>query len=308
MIYGASMSRLVGSRATRSLMPLLFVGASCGDPASATSASTPDAGRAVADATSAGEAKAPGEGASGDASRTPRTGAFELAWEDNFDAFDAARWQLMTHTWDGNLAQFSTENTKFENGMLSLLLTSMPTDALKPFRGAEMRSIQTLTYGKVETRARFAKGSGVVSALVLIYTPWPADDWNELDIEYLGRYSDKIQLNAMVYTGAPKSKPVQTSVSPTQDPELAPLTLDPAGDFHVYGIEWTPNDARFTVDGELKRVWSKHIDRMKLPQNILLTIWASSSVSWAGAIATDTAPTQADFDWVRVYEWKPSGD
>jgi endo-1,3-1,4-beta-glycanase ExoK len=233
-------------------------------------------------------------------------GTFELSWEDNFDVFDPARWQLMTHTWDGNLAIFSTENTTFENGMASLLLTRDPTDPTKPFRGVEMRSRETLTYGKVETRARLAKGSGVVSAVVLIYTPWPADDWNELDIEYLGRYTDKVQFNAMVYTGPPPAKPVVQSVTPTQYPTVIPVGVEPAADFHVYGIEWTPNDARFTVDGEVKYTWSTNIDRLKLPQNILLTIWASSATGWAGAIAPDSAPTKADYDWIRVYSWKPT--
>ena len=122
-------------------------------------------------------------------------GTFQLAWEDNFDAFDSGHWALQTHTWDGNLAQFSTANTTFANGIASLLLTPEPTDTAKPFRGVEMRSRDTLTYGKVESRIRFAKGSGVVSSLVLIYTPWPADDWNELDIEDLGRYGDRVQTN-----------------------------------------------------------------------------------------------------------------
>lgn len=45
------------------------------------------------------------------------------------------------------------------------------------------------------------------------------------------------------------------------------------------------------------------IGRMTLPQNILLTIWASSSAAWAGPIVEDSAPTSADYDWIRVYRW-----
>jgi hypothetical protein len=39
---------------------------------------------------------------------------------------------------------------------------------------------------------------------------------------------------------------------------------------------------------------------MKLPLTILLTIWASSSSSWAGQLGSTSAPTTADVDWVRV--------
>jgi len=231
-------------------------------------------------------------------------GKFTLAWEDNFDAFDSTRWSLMTHSWNGNLAQFSVDNTRFESGIASILLTRADNDTAKPFRGVEMRSKSTLTYGKVQTRARFAKGSGVVSAAVLIYTPWPADDWNELDMEYLpGR--NGMQFNTMVYDGPPVQKPVTTSVTPTQTPKLVDLGFDATAEFHVYTIEWTPSAVRFLVDDEVKYEWNASITLMKLPQNLLLTIWASSSASWAGAVGDDTAPTQADFDWVRVYDWVP---
>jgi beta-glucanase (GH16 family) len=235
----------------------------------------------------------------------PGGGEFRLLWQDDFDKLDSSRWQLMTHSWDGNLAQFSTRNTKFENGLATLLLTRDSSDPNKPFRGVEMRSIETITYGKVEARARFAKGSGVVSALVLIYTPWPADDWNELDIEYLGRYSGKVQFNAQVYTGPPVAKPARRAVKPEEDPEMVSLGIAPSADFHVYGIEWTPTVARFLVDGEVKRTWSSQIARMKLPQNILLTIWASGAEAWAGPIKPSSVPTTADFDWLRVYKWVP---
>jgi len=50
--------------------------------------------------------------ASPDGSADGGAGTFQLAWEDNFDSFDSSRWALQTHTWDGNLAQFSTANTR----------------------------------------------------------------------------------------------------------------------------------------------------------------------------------------------------
>ena len=233
------------------------------------------------------------------------TGTFQLAWQDDFDSFDSTRWALQTFSWDGNLAQFSTANASFANGIATISLTPEPTDTAKPFRGVEMRSLDTITYGKIESRIRFAKGSGVVSSLVLIYTPWPADDWNELDIEFLGRYTDRAQTNVMVYTGPPTTPPVAQSVTPTAFAEFATFDFDPSADFHVYAIEWTPAEVRFLVDGVVKRTWSAMIERLKLPQNILLTIWASSAASWAGPIQSDTAPTTADYDWIKVYDWVP---
>jgi beta-glucanase (GH16 family) len=230
-------------------------------------------------------------------------GPFTLAWQDDFDTIDGTRWALQTFSFDGNLAQFSTSNASVKDGILTIALTPEPSDSTKPYRGVELRSVPTLTYGKVETRMRFAKGSGVVSSLVLIYTPWPADNWNEIDIEHLGKTADAAQLNCQVYTGAPTTLPVTTSVSPTQDPEIKTLGFDAEADFHVYAIEWTPTDVRFSADGTLLRTWTTEIARMTLPQNILFTIWASNASSWAGPIAEDSAPTSADVDWVKVYDF-----
>jgi endo-1,3-1,4-beta-glycanase ExoK len=234
---------------------------------------------------------------------SPGASEFELAWQDDFDTFDATRWQLMTHSWDTNLAQFSTQNVRVESGIAALDLTASPGDTLKPFRGVEMRSVEALTYGKVEARARLAKGSGVVSSLVLIYTPWPADDWNELDIEYLGRYADRVQFNSMVYLGPPTQPPVTQSVAPTQYPQLSTLGFDASADFHVYAIEWTPSAARFSVDGQVAHTWDIEIARLKRPMNILLTIWASSAADWAGPIDATSAPVAAEYDWLKVYRY-----
>ncbi len=224
-------------------------------------------------------------------------GDFELAWEDPFDTVDLSRWELMTHSWDGNLAQFGAENATASAGILSLSLTSAD-DAEKPFRGVEMRSRETLTYGKVEVSTRFAAGSAVVSSLVLIYTPWPPDDWNELDIEFLGKNTDRVQFNHMINV-----PPADPETGHLQFPELVTLPFNPAAAFHTFAIEWVPGEARFLVDGTVMHTATEEMARMVLPQNILLTIWASDSAAWAGPVDSTTAPTSAEYDWIRVYRY-----
>ncbi len=261
-------------------------------------------GMATSGSTTGG--KAAGGTTTGGAATTATggTGSFVLAWEDNFDSFNSSLWQLMTHSWDGNLAQFSTSNTSVASGILSINLTPEPNDTAKPYRGIEMRSTNTLTYGKISARIRFAKGAGVISGLVTIYTPWPADNWNEIDIEHIGKTPTSTQLNCMVYTGAPTTRPVTTSVTPTQDPLIVSPGFDAEAAFHQYDIEWTTADVKFYMDGRLMRTWNKDISRMTLPQNILFTIWASNSADWAGALTSSSAPTSAEIDWIRVYDWK----
>jgi beta-glucanase (GH16 family) len=264
--------------------------------------------------TSAGGAPTTGGGtaSSGGAAANPPTDAgFELLFRDDFDTFDASRWQLMTHSWDGNLALFSTSAAQIDDGTLRITLTPAPAGTVdsggapKTFLGAEVRSLDTLTYGRVRARAKLAAGSAVVSSLVTIYTPWPADNWNELDIEHLGAKPSEVQLNAMVYTGPPLTPPVAQSVTPTADPQSKALSTDLSADFHVYTIEWTPTAARFSIDDAVLREWTTHIDLMTLPQNVLLTIWASGSASWAGPVSDETGQASAVYDWIELYRLEP---
>lgn len=236
-------------------------------------------------------------------------GTFTLLFRDDFETLDPSRWQIMTHSWATNLALFSPQAVSNADGNLVISLKPAPDGTIddqgapKPFFGAEVRSRDTLTYGRIRARAKLARGSAVVSSLVSIYTPWPADNWNELDIECLGASPSDVQFNTMVYTGPPVQKPATQSVSPTQDPHKESLPFDPSEEFHVYTIEWTPSSARFSVDDELKYTWTQRIDLMTLPQNVLLTIWASSSAGWAGAVTDETSKAQASYDWVELYNY-----
>ena len=133
--------------------------------------------------------------------------------------------------------------------------------------------------------------------------PWPANDGNQFDTESLGKNPNAIQFNAMVYTGArpPTSKPV----SPTQEPSLQQLGFDSSQYFHVYTIEWTPKEATFLIDDLVYHCWNSRINLIGLPQNVLLTIWASNSPSWAGPVTSETVNAKAVYDWVEVWRYTP---
>jgi beta-glucanase (GH16 family) len=238
-------------------------------------------------------------------------GPFTLLFHDDFTTLDSSRWQLMTHSWSGNLAKFSSQAATVENDSLVLRLLPAPEGTVdggetKPFLGAEVRSRETLTYGRVRARAKLASGSAAVSALVTIYTPWPADNWNELDIECLGADPTQAQFNTQVYTGPPVTAPVTNAVSPTQDPHMEMLGFDASADFHEYTMEWTPEQATFWVDSELRYTWTDKIALLTLPQNVLLTLWASNSTGWAGAVTDQTLAATAVYDWVELWTFDGS--
>jgi beta-glucanase (GH16 family) len=269
-----------------------------GSGGSATGGSTGTGGSATG-----GSATGGGTGTGGSATGgTSGTDPFVLSWQDDFNTLNTATWQLQNFTYDGNQATFVPQNASVANGIFTMALTNAASGAAKPYLGVEARSAKTITYGKISARMRFAKGSGVVSGLVLFYTPFPNCDWNEIDIEHLGKSSTSSQLNAMVYTGTYNAS-CTTSVTPTQDPLVVSLGFDAEADFHQYDIEWTPAGVKYFADGVLLRNWTANISLLKRPMNILLTIWMSNAAAWAGAISTTSVPTSADIDWIKVYDW-----
>jgi endo-1,3-1,4-beta-glycanase ExoK len=286
------------------VFPLLSLLGCAANPAAPAGTGTggADGSAATGDADAGGDGSAASDAAADDDASAD---AFVLAWQDDFDTLDTTKWQLQTFTFAGNAAQFTPDNAAVANGILTLNLTPNPASTAEPYWGVEMRSAKTLTYGKVSARMRFATGSGVVSGLVLFYTPYPNCNWNEIDIEHLGKTSNSSQLNAQVFLGKPDPS-CTTSVSPSQDPQVVDLGVNAETDFHQYDIEWTPAGVSTYVDGRLLRTWTKHADLLNLPETILFTIWASSAASWAGPLTSTSAPTSADVDWIKVYQWSGS--
>jgi beta-glucanase (GH16 family) len=199
----------------------------------------------------------------------------------------------MTHTL--GLAQFTGDNASVSNGVVSLALTASASGSAMPYQGVEMRSRSTLTYGKIESSIRFASGSGVISSLVLIYTPWPPDDWNEIDIEFLGKSQNQVQFNTMI-----NIPPAEPTTGHLQYPHVQALGYNATAEFHTYAMEWVPGEVRFLIDGALLHTATEEMSRMVLPQNILLTIWASEAADWAGPVDGSTVPTTVEYDWIRV--------
>jgi endo-1,3-1,4-beta-glycanase ExoK len=174
----------------------------------------------VAGANAAGTNGAVGNGGAAPAGSS----GFTLLFRDDFETLDLKRWQLMTHSRGSNLALFSDRTVAIADGNLVISLLPAPDGTVddsntpKPYLGTEVRSLDTLTYGRVRSRLKFAKGSAVVSSLVTIYTPWPADDWNELDMECLGASPAKVAVQHHGLHRAPTQPPVTTSVTPTAEP------------------------------------------------------------------------------------------
>lgn len=162
--------------------------------------------------------------------------------------------------------------------------------------GAEIRTIETFQYGRFEVRMKPSEASGMIYSFFTFYDEVDfATSWNEIDIEILGRYSNEVQFNAIVGNHQMSEKRYV-------------LPFNPHEDFHDYAFTWTPQYIAWSVDGiEVYRLTGTNaVLKMNHPQKIMMNVWPSSSVAWAGTIDASKFPLEAAYDYVKYYAYQPT--
>ncbi|MFN3403151.1 MAG: family 16 glycosylhydrolase [Cytophagaceae bacterium] len=165
----------------------------------------------------------------------------------------------------------------------------------KKYKGAEVRTMESFKYGRFEVRMKSAEGSGMLSSLFTFYDNADfAKNWNEIDIEILGRYNNEVQYNTII-----------------EDHKMHEhrhvLGFNPHQAFHVYSFDWTPDYVAWHVDGkEVYRQEGDHIAKMNKPQKLMMNIWASTWTGWTGSWDETKVPHYAYYDYVSYYEYVPS--
>jgi endoglucanase len=165
----------------------------------------------------------------------------------------------------------------------------------KKYKGAEIRTSESFTYGKFEVRMKSAKGSGMLSSFFTFYDePDFAQNWNEIDLEILGRYNNEMQCN--IIHGKHK-----------MHEHRQVLNFNPHASFHVYAMEWTPEYIAWQVDGkEVYRQDGDYIKEINKTQKLMMNIWPSTFWAWTGVWSDSILPLYAYYDYVKYYEFKPS--
>ena len=82
--------------------------------------------------------------------------------------------------------------------------------------------------------------------------------------------------------------------------------MDPASDWHVYQIEWTPEFIRWSVDGREVRANSKFDPAVKLiakPQALMMNFWTPQFPQWQAGFNDSDMPWHAMYDYVEIYTY-----
>ncbi len=164
----------------------------------------------------------------------------------------------------------------------------------KNYKGAELRTLKSYTYGRFEVRYKAVQASGALASFFTFHDNISStQDWNEIDIEIMGRYTDEVQFN---------------TITAGQTSHVYPqwVNFNPAADFHTYAIEWTPDYVAWFIDGkEVFRQTGEHIRTLNKPQKIMMNIWPPAYSNWAGKLDPVVLPLFAKYDWVSYAAYTP---
>ena len=188
---------------------------------------------------------------------------------------------------------------------LSVLAIAAAATMAKDFSGAELYTLNEMTYGRFEARMKMAAASGTVSSMFLYQNgseQASAERWVEVDIEVLGKNPNSFQSNIITgKAGAQITSEKHHAVSPAADQG-----------FHTYGFEWTPNYVRWTIDGvEVRKTETGVSDNKNQVANLIGTqglrynLWSSESESWVGPFDESKLPLFQFINWVKVYKYTP---
>jgi endo-1,3-1,4-beta-glycanase ExoK len=170
--------------------------------------------------------------------------------------------------------------------VVALLLDNIRSSR-KPYASGEYRTRLKASYGTVSGRIKPPKGSGVISSLFTYTGPSEGDPWDEIDIEFLGRDTTKMQVN--YFTNGVGGH--ETTID---------LGFDAALAYHEYAFKWEPDSITWYVDGiEVHKETGGRGPLPARPGRIFVNLWAGDNtvMTWLGRFKY-TKPIYAYYDSV----------
>lgn len=159
-------------------------------------------------------------------------------------------------------------------------------------------------YGRVEARMKLPEGQGLWPALWLLGNDYRTAGWpasGEIDVmEFIGREPTRVygHLHSPGYSGG-------------AGPGGAYVEPDGFSDFHIYGLEWEPNEIRWYVDGALYlTVGAEDVNgAWVFDHPFFLILNLAVGGRWPGyPDETSEFPQRLVLDYVRVYALPDSSE
>lgn len=174
--------------------------------------------------------------------------------------------------------RWSADNIKISNGTMKMSLIKKEDT----YYGSEYSSRNTFSYGFFATKMKPISCPGVVSSF-FTYTNNPV--WDEIDIEFLGKDTTKVQFN--YYTNGIGNHEY-----------LYDLGFDASKEYHEYAFEWKEDCIIWFVDG--KAVYKATDNIPSNPRNIMMNVWNvhDDYAYWAGKFNEKNLPVTAEYKFI----------
>lgn len=214
----------------------------------------------------------------------------EVLLENEFDEYDynsfskSSGWSnggMFNCVWEG-------ENIKFEDGKMLLNLDNNEYSQFDDYTGAEYRTSEKYHYGMYEISMKPAKNPGIVSSFFTYTGPSDGTVWDEIDIEFLGKDTTKIQFNYFT-NGVGEHE------------FLYDLGFDASEEYHTYGFEWLKDSITWYIDGQPVYKATQNIP--KTPGKIMMNLWPGKGVDdWLEPF-DGKVPLTASYDWIKYTKY-----
>lgn len=211
---------------------------------------------------------------------------------------------------------WSSSNVSYENNVAKLTIAENTNPANEEsekydYLGGEMRTYGYYGYGDYEVRMKPAKKAGTASTFFTCTGDYDINPntgeknpWDEIDIEFLGNDTTKVQFNYFV-NGVGEHE------------YMYDLGFDASEEFHTYGFRWAEDYITWFVDGKpVYRVDATESNPIpSTAGRMLMNYWCGNSEAegWMGKYSNpgDEGPeyqwvkTSAKVDWTDPNKPKP---
>jgi beta-glucanase (GH16 family) len=236
------------------------------------------------------------------AARRPPSAPVPLpSFVDELSSYDTGRW-MKADRW--------TNGSPFDNAWRADHVThdaaaSRMTITLdnraylgEPYSSGEYRTKGFYGYGCYEARFKPINEPGVVTSFFTFAGPYDNGGngrHNEIDIEFVGKDTNRIQFNFWTNDDTYSS---HNEYSVRYDTDFSQQA-------HNFGFRWTESGIEWYVDGNLVYVVdSKVVKTPKASESlhkIMMNVWPvdATAADWAGVFTYPGTPLKAQYEWVR---------
>jgi beta-glucanase (GH16 family) len=225
---------------------------------------------------------------------------------DDFDGthLDTSKWRTNIAGWPGRPpALFVDHDVEVSHGTLQITMRKEPVRSEEAKMGfhdyttGAVQSLASVLYGYFEVRAKAMKSAG---SSAFLFADKDEKNWNEIDVFEMG---GALPANTRrVYMSVHNFVEDGIEVN-RHSTKFIKMRSNVADEFHVYGLDWSPDSLDFYIDGRLRR----HLPNTSwhIPANMVFD--AETEVDWFGMPNDSDLPSVFLIDYVHAWKKGPQG-